>query len=397
MLRLAAIQAPGYRVGRGAVAANGAAMRPLLLEAARQGARFALLPELSMQGYSYFLPETWKSVDRLPPDLTSPVDAIAAPAAAALCSLARDSGMHVGATILEYLPPEARDAASRSKHGDVLNTFIVATPDGRLHGEASSKVIPAHFEAYVFTSGRPFPSRRGRVLSIPSLVAALTPVAGQQAGSAAVQPQLDAVRLGVSICNDNYNYDSLVELAASTTRADLIVAPHAAMVPGETLGFPAAESVKMRRAVQSVAANLAATLGLPAVSTNATGSWPAGEKLPWIFAPLTSIQLRNAAFPGAGCIAAPSSSSVGSADVLASVGHDGAGVAVANVRVGGHATATDAATLASCVAAATKLGSGSLCLPALLARAEPINAGSGRLWYRWNGEQRDRAAGVPLL
>lgn len=393
MLRLAAIQAPAYCVGRGAVTANTASIRPLLLEAARQGARFALLPELSLQGYSYLLPETWKTVDKLPMDLTAPVDATAAPAAAALCSLAKDSGMHVGATVLEYLPPEARDAASRGKHGDVLNTFIVATPEGRLHGEASSKVIPAHFEAYVFTSGRPFPSRRGRVLSIPSLAASLTPVPGQQR-----RPKLDTVRLGVSICNDNYNYDSLAELAASTPRADLIVAPHAAMVPGETLGFPAAESVKMRKAVQSVAANLAAILGLPAVSTNATGSWPASEKLPWIFAPLTGIQLRNAAFPGAGCIAAPSSGAAGSPEVIACVGHDGSGVAVADVQIGGHSAAADidAASLQARVAAATKLGSGTLCLPALLARAELLNAGSGRLWYRWNGEQRDGAVGVPL-
>lgn len=395
MLRLAAVQPPAYCVGRGAVTANTASIRPLLLEAARQGARFALLPELSMQGYSYLLPETWKAVDKLPMDLTAPVDATAAPAAAALCTLAKETGMHVGATILEYLPPEARDVASRGKHGDVLNTFIVATPDGRLHGEASSKVIPAHFEAYVFTSGRPFPSRRERVLSIPSLAAALTPVPGQQR-----RPKLHTVRLGVSICNDNYYYDSLAELAASTPRAHLIVAPHAAMVPGETLGFPAAESVKMRQAVQGVALNLAATLGLPAVSTNATGSWPASEKLPWIFAPLTSIQLRNAAFPGAGCIAAPSSGAAGSGspEVIACVGHDGAGVAVADVQISGPSAAAgfDAASLQARVAAATKLGSGSLCLPALLARAEPLNAGSGRLWYRWNGAQRDVAVRMRL-
>ena len=386
MLRCAAVQPPAYVIGRGAIAKNVAAMRPLVLKAAGDGAAFALLPELSLQGYTYHLPLAWEGVDRLPADLTSAIDPDLAPAAAALCALASESGLHVGATILEYVKP--RDKAT---HGDVLNTFIVATPEGRLHGEASSKVIPAHFESYVFASGKLHPARSGRVLSVPSLSKRLKPASG-----AGEKDAPDAVRIGVSICNDNYHPDSLLALASAQPRPHFIAAPHAAMVPGATVGFPLSESLAMRRTLQGAALSLANTLVMPAVTTNAGGTWPSDQRLPWLFGPLTSVMMRDAAFPPAANIAAPGAmSQEGSAALVASSvgGGEEPAVAVGDIPI--IESAPDGSIEEKVKLATAR--DGQLALPVLLQRNEWMNGGSGRLWYRWNGALRDRTCNPSVV
>jgi len=399
-LRVAAIQPPPFSVpgAKSALVTNVGGISSLVKQATDHGAKLVLLPELALQGYSYHAKEVWSSVDIHSNGLRDDAGPTSrsAPAVAALCDLARKHQVHIGATILEYmrLPDRA--------HGDILNTFMLATPEGSLHQQASSKILPAHYEAFIFTSGDCFPDRSRRVLTVPSLAPYLTPMLGDANHNTKQEPRPEAIRLGISICNDSYQSGTLEDLAKSTQRPHLILAPHCCMVPGATLGFPASESAAFARTLKGVAAALASTFGVPTISTNATGPWPKEQRLPWVFAPMTSIQLRNAVFPGAGNIAVPRDpgDAAAGADVVATVGHDGQGFCVADLPIysrgdsmvpnsGSEREEDWEARVLSNIEFATARG-GSLAVPALLQRSEPLNAGSGRLWYKWHGAMRDR-------
>jgi hypothetical protein len=299
------------------------------------------------------------------------VDARAAPAAAALCGLASRARAYVASTVLEF------HAAS----GNVLNTFVVARPDGRLHRAGSAKRHPAHFERFVFASGAGVVGRDSRVLSLRF------PFDADAASSF-------VVRVGVSICNDGYQLPCLTELAGHLPAIDLVLMPHSAPMPGATIGFSATESANMVSTLRGAAQAMSRLLRVPCVSTNHTGAWPKSERLPWPFGWMTGVQLRHAFFPGMACIAQPPA---GSQPSVRRVGADSPGCVVAELTLRPAAdSVADAASLplppsAAALLEATATGGG-LALPALLQRSAPINEGAGRLSYDWYAKDRMRLA-----
>lgn len=162
---------------------------------------------------------------------------------------------------------------------------MLARPDGTLHGELSSKVHPAHFEAFVFALGATVRGREGRVIKVDDL------------GKA-------PLRLGISICNDNYHAGLLRTLYAATPQ--LVLQPHCAPVPGATLGFPQAASDLMAVRLAGAATAMARIMETPAAFTNYYGPWPSGDagRLPFLWRPMTGIMMRNAMFRGGASITA---------------------------------------------------------------------------------------------
>lgn len=365
-LRLAAVQPPRYVAGASGsavTAANVAAALPLVRAAAASGAHLVLLPEAFPQGYSYDARRVWRAVDRGLPEAPTgapfAVDAKTAPAAAALCAMAVEVGTHLASTILEYHAPT----------GHVLNTFVVARPDGRLHWELSSKRHPAHYERFVFAAGTGIPHRSGRVLTLDLLGAGSAPV-----------------RLGVSICNDNYQRECVTELAAA--HPDAVAMPHCCMIPGETIGFPASATAHMFKTVRGAAGTMSRLLGVPAVSTNYVGPFPSEERLPWLFAPMTSLQLRLPAtrFPGmAAVMPAGGAGGAAAGGSAAQAAPEQPGWVAAEVAL---RSSPQPQAAAADIARETVPDVGGLGLPLLMDRTAPINEGAGKLWYNWNAAAR---------
>ena len=314
-----------------------------------------LLPELWPQGYTYDAARAWGGAER----------AQQRPAAAALCALARDAGVFLASTVLEHHAPSRR----------VLNTCILARPDGELHLEASAKVAPAHFEAFVFEGAAGGAEGRGcRAMTVPDLLLPAPPTAGASRQSDGDR----SVRLGVSICNDNYQAAALQSLALA--RPQLVLAPHCCMVPRPTVGFSAADSAAFRAMLAGAPRALSNLLGgTPVAHANWTGVWPSAEKLPFLWRPLTAMQIGGAEFPGGSRIAG------GGLTCDAALGTE-PGFVLADVDVdagAGAALPSDAACRE-----ATAPGRGTLGMPALLAATAPINEGAGRLMYALHAAQR---------
>jgi predicted amidohydrolase len=276
-----------------------------------------------------------------------------AAAAAALCALAGEHGVFVAGSVLERHSPS----------GHVVQSLLVARPDGLLHPGASAKMHPAHFERFVFASGSAAgPQRSARVLEVDGLL------------------EGGPVRLGVSICNDSYQPGLIAALAAA--QPDLILAPHCAMVPEATLGLSQAERDAFRRSVVTVASMLARFVGVPTVSTNATGPWASSEFLPFVWRSATSLQLRGAKF--AACARVVSGSG---ATVAVEGEHAAADLAppsearavVGDVVVWARRQASEQDDLQRRLEAEP-----SLRMPAVMRAFRPVHEGVGAWWYQRN-------------
>ena len=374
LLRVGAYCPPPFAaVGRGSLKLNAEsdAVRAAAQEARAQGVKLLLLPEAWPQGYSYDSARVWNFIDRDLPTGRPANQPFApprrAPATRALSQLALESKAHVGATVLEYHKPS----------GDVLNTFILARPDGSIHPELSSKVAPAQFETFVFASGAGIPGRSARHLDVPLF-------GGDEC----------AVRIGVSICNDNYQRVSLSGLADADP--DLLVLPHCAMIPDQTLGFPESASVAFQRTLERCASSVGALFERPAVFVNQSGRWLDSEKLPFLWRPLTGTMLKNATFLGGGRIAAQDGT------VLAETTGGGvSGLCVADVevpppllRVGSDSKPGDrrhrlrSEDVHDGIIAATSYPNGWLTLPWVMNTTGPSTERVGRWWYARHAAER---------
>jgi predicted amidohydrolase len=354
VLRVAVVQPPRYAAAPGlmpgsaaAIAANAAAAAPLVRAAAAADARLVLLPELCPQGYTYDAARAWAGAER---------DG-RRPAAQALGALAREAGVFLGATLLEHHAPSRR----------ALNAFVLARPDGAMHGEASAKSAPAHFEAFVFESGVGAEDRGARVVTVEDLL----PEAAAADRS---------VRVGVSICNDNYVAAALGALAAE--RPQLVLAPHCCMVPRPTLGFSATDAAAFRAMLAGAPRALSRLLGgTPVAHANFSGFWPAAERLPFLWGPLTDAQIGGAEFPGLSRVAG------GGLDGDVELGAEpGFTLADVDVDAGAGAVLPSDAALHE----ATAPGRGALGMPWLLAATAPLNEGAGRLLYSLRASERAR-------
>ena len=191
-----------------------------------------------------------------------------------------------------------------------------------------------------------------------------------------------SVRLGVSICNDNYQPAALAALAAA--RPQLVLAPHCCMVAQPTVGFSAAESRGFRDMLLGAPRALSRLLGgAPVAHANWTGIWPAGERRPSLWAPMTAVQIGGAVFPGASRIAG------GGLARDEELG-EAPGFAVADVDVGAGDTGAAAPPLPSEaeLLAATLPGHGALGTPRVLATMAPFHEGAGRLHYALRAARR---------
>lgn len=243
-LRVGVVQAAAG-IGRGAVATNLATAGELIADAARDGAKLVLLPEAFLQGYNYdAVRNVWPHVDMIGEH--SEPDSKVAPAAAGLVNLAAKHGVHIGTTIF-----------TRSGT-DVFNTFVLAGPDG-LHPRRHSKAEPAIFENFLFRGGRD--RATGNLREGPRVFD--TPIG----------------RIGISICFETYSPQTWMELAAGG--AQLILAPHCAMVPGQTLMISQKFVREWGRVLSTGPDALANVLGVPMAFTNHTGPYTSDMPFLW--------------------------------------------------------------------------------------------------------------------
>ena len=243
--------------------------------------RLVLLPEAYMQGYTYDTEVAWRGVDVIEgEDVPHPERA---PACAALVALAVAHGAYIGTTVLERVR-RAHGVGGRPLY-DVLNTFVLAQPDGRLAADRSPKVHPANFETYVFRGG--IRNACGRIIRTP------------------------LGRLGVGICYDNYHADTLAELAAGAP--DVLLLPHCApSPPAARLGMGAAEIGAMEVNMVRTAARYAAAYAVPVVYTNPLG--PFDSPCPaWYLRPLEGNMTRNGVYKGGAQVVAAGGVSIATA------------------------------------------------------------------------------------
>jgi predicted amidohydrolase len=313
-LRVAVAQAPSVA---GPPGPNMRTVEPLVAEAARRGARLLLLPECFPQGYSYDVREAWPTAELLEGGRRP--DPGHAPGAASLCALAAAHNLHIGTTMLE-----------RTRGGDVLNSFVLAQPDGTLHPARPPKYSPANFEAYVFASH----VRRdcGRTLWVPGL--------GER-----------GVRLGVSVCYDTTHLTTAREL--SDAAPDVLLLPFCSPLPKVSYAMAAWEVAAYSRMLAALPGRMARTLRRPVLFTNQTGEFDTVTPA-WYLRPCEAVMTRAASKPGQACIMDVDNDS-GDADGggggqrgvmvrrVAGLGSELTGVAVADITLPATATAVSAA------------------------------------------------------
>jgi predicted amidohydrolase len=190
-LRAAAVQ---FQHAPGDKAANMAAIRRFVAQAAERGSQLVVFPECCISGYWHL---RHLSKDEMIA-LAEPVPD--GPASQELGKLARETGMTIGAGLIEIDPCER-----------LYNTFVVAMPDGR---------FARHRKLHVFVNPHLTPGDEYTVFDTPH-----------------------GVRMGVLICYDN----NLIENARATALlgAEVLLAPH--QTGGCKSGSPFAMGVIDRR------------------------------------------------------------------------------------------------------------------------------------------------------
>jgi N-carbamoylputrescine amidase len=209
-ITLAAVQA---RSQPGQVAANLEHAEPMVEQAAAQGARLVVLPELFSCGY---VP------NRAVWDYAEPGDG---PTSRWLAATAGRLGIYLGA------------GGAETDGTDFFSVFILAGPDGQVVGRA----YKTNAEASVFRRGR------GEHLIV-------TP----------------AGRIGIGICADNQFAVQLRLMAEQ--RADLILMPHAWPTPVRAAGpVSQADVAAHQRRMVELPVLYARSLGVPVVFVNQVG------------------------------------------------------------------------------------------------------------------------------
>lgn len=196
----------------GAVADNLRRAMELTTQAADAGADLVLLPELMATGY------------RVAPDIWDTAEAIGGPISTWLLKTAEHHRIYIGTTVLEV------DGA------DFYNTFLLATPEGRLAG-AVRKSDPAWVEARYYRGYR---------------------------GTNIIDTAIG--RIGVGICYENYRGEHVRSLAASSI--DLLLHPTAAATP--PVGRRGANAFNTM--LETLAQRHALMLGVPVVMANLCGA-----------------------------------------------------------------------------------------------------------------------------
>lgn len=209
-LRVAAVQMRSEKGGR---EANLKRATPLVEQAAREGAKLVVLPEMAASGYT-IEKGIWIAAE--------PVDG---PTVGWLKETARRLGIYLGIGVEE------------AEGSDFYNTYVLAGPDGGIAG----KVRKVHTEYNVF-----------------------------KAGSSSRVIDTEIGRIGIGICADNHYVDLPLEMQAQSI--DLLLMPHAWPVPFKAAGLVKEEDVREQlENVKGYSQLFARMLGVPAVFANAVG------------------------------------------------------------------------------------------------------------------------------
>lgn len=187
-------------------------------EASQNGAQLVLFPEFMPQGY------------RLTPDLWDAAEPFDGPTTRWLRETAQNYNVFTGTSFLEVI------------NGHFLNTFALASPDGKIAGRVSKR-SPSIWEAYFF---------RGH--NGPQYI------------------DTDLGRIGVGICFDNHTY--AVANAIAQADIDLMLMPHSYCIPTKTnKAVSQADIDRLDRLPGQVARMYNEWFGVPVILCNKSGAW----------------------------------------------------------------------------------------------------------------------------
>lgn len=235
-LRVAAVQ---LRSDVGETANNLQRAGELASQAAAQGARIVVLPELTPGGY-ILTEEIWNTAETMQGESMSWLKATAA-----------RLGIYLGMSFLEAEGP------------DFYNSFVLATPRGEIAGRVR-KNPPASAEAYFF-----------------------------RAGSDAHFIDTELGRIGVGICYEAILYERLAELHLDSV--DIVLYPMSAGTPTPVFPIRKRDAVAFDSMLQRLAAHHARALGVPTVMANKCG--------PLVTAMPEWLPAQDTRFPGLSTIA----------------------------------------------------------------------------------------------
>lgn len=231
VLKVAAIQ---MECENGNVQGNLRRADGLIEQAAMQGAKLVLLPELTPNGFQ-MTEALWEGAE--------PFDG---PIVQWLRHNSKRLGIHLGMTFLE------------ADGEDFFNTFALSTPEGRIAGRVR-KSPPASFEAYFYRGGN---------------------------DNHVIETELG--RIGVGICYEKALYERLSTLQDSSV--DLLLQPTSAPSPMASFPLRQKDVDDFNRLVSETPCYYAKTLGVPVVMANKCG--PFATQLPAFFPAQRSV------FPG---------------------------------------------------------------------------------------------------
>lgn len=212
-----------------------------IIKAAEEGARLVVLPEFMPQGY------------RLTPEIWETAETLQGQTAEWLKQLARELGIYIGTSFLEY------------EGKDYYNTFILAAPGGEIAGWVRKR-SPSIWEAYFFKGYK---------------------------GKQYIDTEIG--RIGVGICFDNHTDE--VGKNISESNVDIILMPHSNCVPVEPNKLVTEKDIERLNGLPSMIARMYnGFFGVPVVMVNKSGAWD--SPLPTNILP----KMGEYSFSGRSCI-----------------------------------------------------------------------------------------------
>ena len=211
----------------------------LVEQAASEGAKLVLLPELMPGGY-LLTEDIWKTAERFN-----------GPSVAWLKRTANRYAIYLGMSFVE------------ADGSDFFNSFVLATPQGNIAGRVR-KSPPASVEAYFFCAG-----------TDPHVI------------------DTEIGRIGVGICYENLLFERISALHQASV--DLVIQPTAAGTPTPAFPMRRKDAAAFDCMLKGSTAFYAQALGVPVVMANRCG--PLVTPLPGGF------PAQNTRFPGLSTIA----------------------------------------------------------------------------------------------
>lgn len=216
-LRVAAIQLVSKL---GNVEENIRHAMPFIEDAAKQGAKLVVLPEMYVSGYA-MIEKAW--------DYAEPADG---PIERWLTDTSKRLGIYLGAGLVV------------AEGEDFYNTFIIASPEGRVAG----RVKKTQTEYMLFKAGE----LSSHIID--------TPIG----------------RIGVGICADNHK--TFMPKLMQEQKVDILLMPHAWPIPFKRSGLISEKDIKdADENARGYAALFAKILGVPVLFVNHTGPMEGGK------------------------------------------------------------------------------------------------------------------------